>query len=253
MHRHSRTHDAFTLVELLIVIAIIAIIAALLLPALSRSRQKAHQIACTYNLHQLGVALQSFVGDNHAYPSVVSPTNSELPGLWISQLQSGGFGFGASKQVTNLIDAGVWRCPAAPAHMLMPNEDAQFCSYGYNIYGCMAVGNHTNALGLHGSFLPDVTNIGFSTGFAPVKEAEVITPADMIAIGDSIVGGVTFDRDDIKYLNERGAEKRHVGRLNVLFCDGHTESPALNKLFVDTNDAALVRWNRDHQPHRETL
>ncbi|MGZ5543163.1 MAG: H-X9-DG-CTERM domain-containing protein, partial [Limisphaerales bacterium] len=56
------------------------------------------------------------------------------------------------------------------------------------------------------------------------------------------------------YLESRGhVSKRHLGKLNVLFCDGHTESPTLNALFVDTNDTALIRWNRDHQPHRDQL
>jgi hypothetical protein len=32
-------------------------------------------------------------------------------------------------------------------------------------------------------------------------------------------------------------------------CDGHIESPTLQFLFADTSDDALVRWNRDHQPH----
>jgi hypothetical protein len=39
----------------------------------------------------------------------------------------------------------------------------------------------------------------------------------------------------------------------VVFCDGHVESSSLYFLFEDTNDVALVRWNRDHQPHRENL
>ncbi len=253
MHRNPRTHAAFTLVELLVVIAIIAIIAALLLPALSRSKQKAHQIACTSNLHQLGVALQSFVGDNRAYPTVISPTNSELPGFWISQLQSGGFGFGNSKPVTNLIEKGVWRCPTAPSHLAIPNENAEFCSYAYNSFGVMAVGDRTNALGLQGKFIPGQTNADFWSRIAPVKESEVAAPADMMAIGDSTVGGVEFMREDINYVMRHDADKRHTGKLNVLFCDGHTESPTLNKLFVDTDDEALVRWNRDHQPHRDKL
>jgi prepilin-type processing-associated H-X9-DG protein len=46
---------------------------------------------------------------------------------------------------------------------------------------------------------------------------------------------------------------RHQGKANVVFCDGHVESPALKFLFEDTGDAALVRWNRDHLPHREKL
>jgi prepilin-type processing-associated H-X9-DG protein len=49
------------------------------------------------------------------------------------------------------------------------------------------------------------------------------------------------------------AMARHQGKINVLFCDGHVESPALKYVFEDTSDAALVRWNRDHQPHQEDL
>jgi prepilin-type processing-associated H-X9-DG protein len=45
----------------------------------------------------------------------------------------------------------------------------------------------------------------------------------------------------------------HQGKANVVFCDGHVESPTLQFLFADTSDAALSRWNRDHQPHREKL
>lgn len=55
---------AFTLIEMLVVIAIIAILAALLMPAISRAREEAYKASCISNVHQVGLYLQSFRTDN---------------------------------------------------------------------------------------------------------------------------------------------------------------------------------------------
>jgi len=242
VERNNR--DGFSLIELMVVIAIIAILAALLLTALSQSMRRARQIHCVSNLHQVGIGIQNFVANNHAYPSLEGGTNGDNSGIWFVQLERGGFD--NSKPGTNFFSEGVWHCPS--------NRGREW-SYAYNTYGVAPIGYNGPAamnpkyaaLGLYGAYHPG------SLSITPVTESEVVSPSQMMAVGDSVVGGIDFMRQDLKYLEQHGASARHRGRLNVVFCDGHVESPTLKFLFQDTSDDALSRWNRDHQPHRDRL
>lgn len=76
--------NAFTLVELLVVIALIATVASLLLPAFGRAKESGRGAICLSNLHQVGLALQLYVQDyrNHLpymRDQSLSSTN-DLPG-----------------------------------------------------------------------------------------------------------------------------------------------------------------------------
>lgn len=64
MQRAARSTIGFTLVELLVTISIIGILAAMLLPALSRSKESGRVAVCQGNLHQIGIALQIYVDDS---------------------------------------------------------------------------------------------------------------------------------------------------------------------------------------------
>jgi prepilin-type processing-associated H-X9-DG protein len=160
---------------------------------------------------------------------------------------------------------GVWICPGVKSKL------ALFSSYGYNAFGYSAPGSGENStsFGLGGHTLslleargqtilkPTVVNL-------PVKEADIVSPSETMAIADGFEGsddqlsdGQSLFWRETFYssasFNTATVNARHQGKANVVFCDGHVESPTLKFLFADTSDAALSRWNRDHQPHRDRL
>ena len=252
----SNQKSAFTLVELLTVIAIIGILAALLLAAVAQAKGRALRIRCANNVRQLGFALQGSLADNHVYPLCVNPHTDTV--VWEQALQKYQLAPTDTNRFSNWIQQGVWKCPSASKPVNWP-EHLGYVSYGYNWYG-MSSKDDTNSLGLGGHFIWSASRLAAP----PVNESEIVCPSEMIAIGDGFYGGNGVIQDGGWTLWRSSGAKdrvnstqrsyaRHQGRANVVFCDGHVESPTLKFLFEDTSDAALARWNRDHLPHREKL
>jgi len=244
----DKKDSAFTLVELLVVIAIIAILAALLLAVVSQAKGKALRIQCVSNLHQLGIGLSVFLSEKHFYPGLFSRAGDDGPGPWSKQIEV--VGLGVTHPSSNYWEQGVWKCPTVTWTFPL---DVIPAYYAYNAVGVSSQGADTNSVGLNSCVDPAGAN------WVSVKESDVANPGEMMAMGDSLSAGSSFHRVSPSTLGKplygsyQQPARRHQGKANVVFCDGHVESPTLQFLFEDTSDVALSRWNRDHQPHREKL
>jgi prepilin-type N-terminal cleavage/methylation domain-containing protein/prepilin-type processing-associated H-X9-DG protein len=284
-HSQLSIRAAFTLLELLVVVAVIALLAALLLPALSHASFQARNILCKNNLRQTGLALQMYLAAYDAYPPetkheagaadvstvlmwdqflerVLYPGRSVTPFLYAS-------GHGPTR---DHIDK-TFLCPFfVPRRPGMPFDYVRLLRapvYGYNSRGT----GRERSLGLTPSAgLDDDVDLWRER---VVRESDVLAPSNMIAAGDPfgrsplpsqnglyqawglwrpssrIPAGWNKSWESIKITaSSPAALKIHRARLNRLFCDGHVESENFHKPFAAT-DEYLRRWNRDNQPHRE--
>jgi prepilin-type processing-associated H-X9-DG protein/prepilin-type N-terminal cleavage/methylation domain-containing protein len=247
--------SAFTLIELLTSIAIIAILAALILAAVSKAKSRARSVACMSNLRESGQLLAAYALENNAYPFEGKAT-PELSadgqfGDWAVSLYKNAFT--GMQPVKNGPWRGVLHCPSVlgrPADFPPANR---YYEYGYNTRGISRKSyGDLNGLG----------RMKAGTNLVPVKADLVLAPSDMIALGDGIRGfnmglwdgSPQLGRRVFPFVNSNAtarARLRHNNRANIVFCDGHTEAVRLDTLFVSKKPDDLKRWNRDNQPHAD--
>jgi prepilin-type processing-associated H-X9-DG protein/prepilin-type N-terminal cleavage/methylation domain-containing protein len=246
----------FTLVELLVCVAIIAVLSALVVVAVTRANSKSKQVRCLSNLRQHGVALAVFLSEQNSYPLYVNP-GQRFPdhgvSLW-DALSTRGLG---SLPTDSRNPNSVYFCPSFVAQLQSDDRLGNLSAiYGYN-------GDGLNGWGTN---LPLGLGINWDPGsklYNPVKESQVAAPSRMIAMGDGVKGwnntyqdsaGLTRLSDAQNHIGSTDrVRRRHDGSLNVLFCDGHVIQESLQFLFSDTSDDALSSWNRDNQPHSERV
>ena len=143
----------FSLIELMVVVAVIALLCSLLFPALKGARESAKTTACFSNLRQLGIATRAYTGDNHGnFVGIGHPYWAKDGGLiWHDALGRGGYIGGQvnlrKPHVNHLtygtapIDTWRWpvlKCPSEPGWSTMSNypyNGAPYTSY-LNDYRC---------------------------------------------------------------------------------------------------------------------
>lgn len=132
----ASARPGFTLVELLVVLAIIAVVASLLLPALARAREAAHATRCTSNLRQLGLATQLYWDD---YARTFSERTVRTNGgwrYWFGWLKDGAegqraFDAGQGALWPYLRGRGVEKCPSLQRSSSRFKTKATGAAHGY--------------------------------------------------------------------------------------------------------------------------
>ncbi len=277
----KKTIRAFTLLELLVVVAVIAILAALLFPALNRAKSAADSAACRSNLRQLTLGLSMYVQEHRAYPSssdfsfgapAISMAEALQPctgARWPRQNYYGNEYLGPRKSI--------WACPGYNRVQGGFFDTTRWgTGYGYNTRGSLpTVDDYRGLAGQERIY----DTAGSYYHWSPTRETQVVCPSDMIAMGDATLwpDAIRTAADPVSGTWElnmpvlradecwnpvmRGlpagersvlrTRQRHGGRWNIAFCDAHTENLRPINVFEKRNPLVAKRWNKDHLPHLE--
>lgn len=212
----SSSRRGFTLIELLATVAIIGLLAALIVPALSGVRDRANTAGCASNLRSIGNLMTIYAADHDGYLPIpldddltkVWPygTNKNWPfNNWMGQLAPyAGITIKGTSSYEELLRAtfsGVFRCPGKKDWKLLGTgvTDANRVSYAMNSF--------------------DINN----TKGIQIKLISIQQPARTTLVIDT--GMNYFVAANSAYVYGAGKSAlRHQKADNVLFCDGHVEA-----------------------------
>ncbi len=227
-YRVSRTDDAFTLVELLVVISIIGLLMGILLPSLTRARQLSKKVVCLSNMRQMGIALQSYVIDNGDRLPPSSCHTTDPKEYWLSRL------------ARHTKETLLFRCPSDKAKTFIDwtrplddqPTDARWSSYALNA-------------------LLDPLCPLYSGQYNYVTTIK--RPQFCVYVAESPSSWTNYDHIhpeqwfyNIQLAKGQIAWDRHSGKSNYLFVDGHAETLEIETTY---NWPGNCYWYPDSAPH----
>jgi prepilin-type N-terminal cleavage/methylation domain-containing protein/prepilin-type processing-associated H-X9-DG protein len=253
-------HRAFTLVELLVVISIIALLAAISFPALGSSRRKAQMIACRANIHQLLLSLHDYDAEHQSLPYGYDFKNGArapggcmgsplyvVPGWWW-------YHYAGIVHVKSREGLKLLRCPSSRLDDPILDNDILCGKYGVNRALCKVSPNLANPLykkdfvgaprSIGSLKQPGSTLLIVDSGYSLICwwNATANPPAsfDPNCIEDtSYVPGLEINKDKVL---RRGQTADAIGgrhpnkTVNVGFADGHADPKPARDLLVEKID-----------------
>ena len=226
-----RRSAAFTLVELLVVIAVIGMLIAFLLPALSSVRESVRRTQCGSQMHQLGIAMHAFAESQNGWLPKASGHGLDADASWVTKL--GPF----------LAEANMVRiCPADPEADYRREND--LTSYVLNGFCTRVDEEHED----HEDHEHEHEELPLAGAYANLHQLKSTTTAVLLfeaapgAHGDHVDSWDWFEHEHVEegtvydIISAEIATERHRGSANYLYADAH----------VDSIDAATIaQWAKE--------